>query len=563
METRFDTDSLRRLLLRYLPLDKPVLEIDCGRSGRSGHILEERAGTAGADSPIEGAGETALDYSARPMPVIHADYPFTEKGLPRGDEKFGAVLVAAISWIPDEGLFDFALSMKRALEPHGVLIITSFDTHSAVGVASVAAEEPPRERPAEEIQLLFERMGFRFVTRHERQSTVDGRGYFVLVMESGEGGGIRAVDEIEAIIFQDDKLTTYKLALLRALCEIAQTENCSVRWRNDGYVEVPLGLVVEKWLFYYWPIIAEDGAGDEVAIPQKRDGEREKAIRFRREMRELIRRYGGNMSELHFQFLSGKVPSANKQSLTMALRKIEKAIVLGPVKYTRGAGRCSEGYFMHQSSGERKGVYDSARDVVETLGSILVSHNAWREMCLIGHWISESLILRWAELTSEFCRGDSRQGIKEKMVELLLRRPEQERDVAEARGVFSEVPDLRCTWTGSRLFRSFDVDHIIPYSVIYSNDLWNLVPASREANRSKSDKLVEDETLCLCRERIFMSWEILQERFPKRFELEIKRSLMRPQAHSFGWKEAAFAGLRERVESLAALRGIPRWSPST
>jgi len=41
----------------------------------------------------------------------------------------------------------------------------------------------------------------------------------------------------------------------------------------------------------------------------------------------------------------------------------------------------------------------------------------------------------------------------------------------------------------------------------------------------------------------------------------VKRSLIRPRAYAFRWEEAAFAGLKEKIENLAVLRGIPRWSP--
>lgn len=77
-----------------------------------------------------------------------------------------------------------------------------------------------RERVPEGIQLLFERLGFRLLARHEND---DALGYpikwFSLVMQKAGQGNSRSVDEIETIISRDKKDATYKLALLRALCD--------------------------------------------------------------------------------------------------------------------------------------------------------------------------------------------------------------------------------------------------------------------------------------------------------------------------------------------------------
>ncbi len=82
------------------------------------------------------------------------------------------------------------------------------------------------------------------------------------------------------------------MALLRALCDIAQTDTGMVRWGIDGNVRVALGSIVEKWILYYWPIIELDGSDGKVAIPQKRGMEKLMPIAFRGAMRELIRFYG-------------------------------------------------------------------------------------------------------------------------------------------------------------------------------------------------------------------------------------------------------------------------------
>jgi len=119
-----------------------------------------------------------------------------------------------------------------------------------------------------------------------------------------------------------------------------------------------------------------------------------------------------------------------------------------------------------------------------------------------------------------------------------------------------------CTWTGKTLRGDFDVDHIIPFSLTRCNDLWNLVPAAKEVNRQKSQRLVSCHTLESSRKRIYECWQLLRESFPTRFESEATRALIRSSSFSPDWKERAFYGLVERVETLAIMRGVPRWDPA-
>ncbi|MCC5935753.1 MAG: hypothetical protein JJU34_00600 [Lunatimonas sp.] len=55
---------------------------------------------------------------------------------------------------------------------------------------------------------------------------------------------------------------------------------------------------------------------------------------------------------------------------------------------------------------------------------------------------------------------------------------------------FDEVKEQRCIYSGNLLTkRDYSLDHFVPYNFV-SHDLnWNLVPAHRSVNSSKSDKL--------------------------------------------------------------------------
>lgn len=57
-------------------------------------------------------------------------------------------------------------------------------------------------------------------------------------------------------ILNDDKSSTYKLALLRAVCRIADGAAGYVRDADDGHVAVPLGLVGLYWIRLFKPLLA-------------------------------------------------------------------------------------------------------------------------------------------------------------------------------------------------------------------------------------------------------------------------------------------------------------------
>ncbi|WP_162143884.1 hypothetical protein [Acidovorax sp. JHL-9] len=77
---------------------------------------------------------------------------------------------------------------------------------------------------------------------------------------------------------------TYKLALIRALAEIATQEARSAVWSGAGTVGVPIHRIAERWLLYYWPLLAHPDK-----IPQSRaEAAGGKPIKFRSALSMLM-----------------------------------------------------------------------------------------------------------------------------------------------------------------------------------------------------------------------------------------------------------------------------------
>lgn len=559
-----EMSSLQEVLLRYFRAGTELLEIGCG-SGRDAAFLiaRERHVTATDASP----GMIAQAKAAHPELAdrfIHVPFPppVAHDVLKRTFD--GIYAIAVIMHIPDEEVFEFAFQIKSLLKPGGIVLLSFSTGRSGIADGRDDAGRLFRERSRGEIQLLFERLGFRLI---DSTGNEDCRSreitWHTLVMKLAEGAGNGPVDQIETIINRDKKDATYKLALLRALCDIAQTEYRQATWELDGNVSVPLGLVAEKWLFYYWPIVEADcgRVGPGVAIPQKRGLEINKPIAFRRELLALIshcRQGLGGLDAFYQDFRGGLLATETAALADAAVNKIAQTIVSGPVRYSGGALEATGSFFRREGAITCRGRCIDSASSADSLGKIQVQGDVWRELSLLGHWISQSIVLRWAELTHEI---SNRIVSVADVIDKLLVVPQLGRDQLRIRKLYKELPDLRCVWTGDPIHggTDFEVDHMIPFALWHNNDLWNLMPATRKANNAKRDKLISRERLAAGRSRIIDYWQAGHAWMPMRFHLELERTLLgRPIQHN-NWEDTAFQALCESVETLACQRGIPRW----
>jgi SAM-dependent methyltransferase/SOS-response transcriptional repressor LexA len=566
-----DVAPLQQLLLRYLVPRSRVLEIGCGSGRESVFLAGNSFVVTGTDAS---AGMLAVARRAAPTPApglqpgqglppalrfLQVAFPLPAGAAPL-DERFDAVVaLAVVMHIPDQDLFEFAFQVRDLLEKGGTFIVSV--STGRTGLDAAGRDGHGRlfnERPAGELRLLFERLGFRFVAQHDAE---DGLGrpevrWFTLVFRLESTGGDRPVDQIETIINRDKKDATYKLALLRALCDIAQNQHQLARWHPNDTVSVPLGVVAEKWLYYYWPLI---DTADGLLIPQKRGLERTKPIAFRHELTALARHFrdrGRNgLSDFHAAYQSERLDPVARQLADAALNKIANTIIVGPVTFA------SQGDFSFAGHRTARHQCHTPTGIVNALGRIYFRADAWREMCLLGHWIGDAIILRWAELTYAI---SERQVPVALVLEKLLIHPETERDVYASRELFKATPGLRCVWTNDPLpLRRFDVDHVIPFSLWHNNDLWNLVPADGRINNEKRDRLVTRDLLASSRERIIGCWQLQRRHMPCRFDVEVSRTLLGRAHAESQWEKPAFAALLEAVETLALQRGIERWEPGT
>jgi SAM-dependent methyltransferase len=532
-------DGVSKYFNYVFPENCRILDIGSG-SGKDLSILQELGHDVTGIEPSTKLAELCVSWFPLLSGKIKTDSLPELFSLQEGEMFDGIICSAVFMHLPEIQLFDSALSIKKHLKPEGRLLVSIPFLYPDI------IQKDSRDSQGRlyngitpgQIILLFERLGLRLLEKWEdliRESMREIK-WVTLLFTSEYGNNYRPIDSIETIINRDKKVATYKLALFRALAEIAARNINAVKWCDDGKVRLPIVFVREKWIEYYWSLFEH-----KTFIPQIQN-ERSacaKPVAFRSLLEELISIYksaGGYEGYI----VDKRRLKLNLSSLAINNRledRIDSTIVNGPVKYAGGYGSSNK-----------------LLDFDRRTRTILIPESIWKELTILGNWIADASILRWAELTSRFSKGIIRPSL---VVDLLLTE-ERSRQIDDARKIFRELNDLRCVWSYAAI-QEFDVDHIIPFSLWKNNDLWNLMPAKPSINKDKSDKLVTADHLKKSKDLIIDYWKLYISREEDRFfnEAAILSGLRYDRKN---WEIQIFSRLNEAVEYTAIQRGTSRWS---
>lgn len=373
--------------------------------------------------------------------------------------------------------------------------------------------------------------------------------------------------DITTIIERDSKDTTYKFALLRGVIEISQ-EHSGLGRTTDTEVEFPLGLLVEKWILYYYPLIEPD-----IIVPQQRSGESRPGghrIAFRNDLKRVTEFYRplGGLSAFYRDYVMGTFPQEIEPDILALMKKVRSTIIEMPMKHLGHSIAKDHSIFKPGMKGRLKP--DRRVDqkfLIARAGTFTFNRDLFDVFQYLGSFIAgeDSLLYKWAEFSANADKG--RTISAEKILELLKTRPETGRAVLEARSAYGtrlamEGP-LECVWSGRRIERADDlaVDHAIPFSLWRNNELWNLLPASNSVNARKRDRIPSPSLIDDRAGAIVDYWHLLHSAYPARFMNEMAVSLIGKPTFSSRWEEAGIEHLREKCEYLVDVRGLDEWKP--
>ena len=379
------------------------------------------------------------------------------------------------------------------------------------------------------------------------------------------------LNSINTILQRDSKDTTYKFALLRALVEITNEADQHLQSSDAQSVEFPTGLILEKWVLYYYPII-------EAGLPQKHGEDlgdsAAKGIAFRSQFKAVIDFYAsrGGFDAFYRDYKTEGVPSAISVAFLELLSKLHSTITRYPMKHLGYSVHGTHYYITEfkknrpRLTKKRCSVALDASFVLDYFGTFVLRREYFDVFRLLGGLITgrDAIIHQWAQWTSAAGRG---AGLSvEKVIQVLMTEPNTERNVVAARRIYSDYLDsggpMRCVWTGRLITRSdLEVDHAIPFSLWANNDLWNLLPAHKHTNSRKRDRVPSPELIRKREKSIRNYWRVLRGEYREQFDREARLSLLglRFQLESERWEHQGVAALSSKCHYLIHERGFPFW----
>jgi SAM-dependent methyltransferase len=502
-----------------------VLDIGAG-TGRDLLFLLERGYDAFGIEPVDAIRNAALGQSLTLHSRLFPGSICNILPAPLSDSKFDGVLCSAVlQHVEKRKLVSACVWIKSLLNKQGRLFLS---TPAAENDTSQPPDTDSRDEhgrifnrwPKDFLILLFERLNLRLIDTFTSPDSLGranaGWHNFVFALE-GEGTKV-GLERIEDIIFRDKKTSTYKIALIKSLCEIAISGERDVHFTNAG-VHVPLHRVSKIWFRDYRALLAAENSSPLPQISSPR-------VAFEAELFAIAN-----------ALKTSKNAEPNLEALQQAaLRAIGNTILKNPVQYAGGTN----------GSPFTKG------SIAQTQ-TIVVQHDVWRELVLFGRWLKDALVFEWARWSANLARKKNLnpQLVLQETIRVLTSTQEQARDTAIARRIFEKAAQnqkTQCTWTGKTL-RDFDIDHILPYAHFGNNALWNLVPTAPDVNNEKRDCAPSIRILENSQQRLFGAWRVEHNQSPELFESDATTftGVSSLFTSSSSWENPLFDALWESV----------------
>lgn len=359
---------------------------------------------------------------------------------------------------------------------------------------------------------------------------------------------------ISKIIERDSKTTTYKFALLRGVIDIIQENSPFIKFEEDK-VWFPIGLLMEKWLLYYYPILES-----QIPIPQINGSAK---LAFEDQYKYIIDSYRkvGGFSAFYNDLKNRCIPGNLEDGFFSLSIKLRDTITKMPMKYI-GRSISNEYYsiFDFRNIRVRRKTQMDLEYLIQEFGSFSIPKGYYDAFRFLGSFINgqDSILFKWAE----FSVNASRQNLAiDKVIKEVLRGPITKREIAESKRIYKEIlkkeGQVFCVWTGKKI-SVYDVDHLIPFSVWKNNDLWNLLPAAANINHQKRDKIPSPDMIERRKDMIVDYWEIINKNQTNRFRKEFQLALLGNLSFD-SWQQVGINQLKETCDYLISKRGYQVW----
>lgn len=532
--------------LSHLPDKGWTLDVGAG-SGRDAIFLANKGFSVVAVEPAEGM--RSLARIKNPHPSIH----WLDDTLPELQKvfalqiKFDLILLSAV-WMhiaPSNRERAFR-KLSKLLKPNGKLVISL--RHGECNDERVMYEVSASEHAqfANKFGLSYELATSQVTADKLGRDDVSWQTVVLTLPDDGTG----AFPLIRNIVVNDNKASTYKLALLRALLRIAEGHPGAVIRQTDDCVESPLGLVSLYWMKLYKPLVDTFG--------MQQNSNTKKGLGFIKEAGwQQLTSIANNDLYLGANYSNSNGNIAT--SLHQTIKDIGVTIRDMPAKYITLPGS-QDAVFTVETKSKRKPstiILDS--DYLASFGSFYLPKSIWDAMAQFSVWIEPALLNEWVSQMEKYSANKAKSFSRQQYFEA-LRWDHPQRNTSKVRNRIETLlaqQHVHCVWSGKRLKQSgqYAVDHAIPFARWPNNDLWNLLPSNAQINLKKSDKLPSALKLNSCRADIIHWWQSAWQNDSSEFFTQATFALPKLSSdnHSFDDVFEAFSLQRDRLRDLQQL----------
>jgi hypothetical protein len=301
---------------------------------------------------------------------------------------------------------------------------------------------------------------------------------------------------ISTILKHDDKVTSYKIALLRAINDVVMSYPDLSDFNKD--VAIPLKVLARYWLAYYWPFY--ENTNLILQGPRSiRNGKLSNDMAFRPELTNFREEWAnyiqsrissadGFLIISEFQVPRRRITYSKRllDAYNQVIRKISHTIQM-PIRYA-GEGQWS--------------VFDKPKKYLELQerctaipgtkpndNCIVVNLGLWSGFQEMSLYVEALCIHEWCLFTER--KNENPKYERGKIYQLLTEHPDNRRPLTWERNqvdiLLMEEKEFVCPWTQKRIHQNvaYDLDHLIPISVYPINELWNLIPSDPYFNSHK------------------------------------------------------------------------------
>ncbi len=544
-----DPETLHGWLADLLPA-QPATVLDVGAgSGRDAAWLADRGYDVIAAEPSSAMQKAARrHHPSAPIRWISDSLPGLER-TGRTGLVFDAILVSAVWMHLPRGQRTRAFrKLVTLLKPGGLLALSL-----RLGRPDDGRGMHPVDRS--EIPALARGHGAVIERIHEDRDTLGRRdiewiSYALRLPDDGTG----ALPLLRHVILNDDKSSTYKLGLLRALCRMADGAAGLARRHDDEFFSVPLGLVALTWIRLYKPLLEAD-------LPQNPKNLGYSHLGFvRTGFRKL-----GSVSNLDLR-VGMRFADQHAAALHLALGESARTVTRMPARHiTLGDGRPI--LPVHPATAPRRPPHLLVDEAyLRGFGEMLVPARMWQALQRHSVWIEPAIISEWSRLMQRYAASQGRS-LEPGAIGAAMTWADPERDVRLARseaGRLLEAGPLFCVWSGKSVAPSMlDLDHCIPWSVWPCSDLWNLMPTHRTVNQhEKRARLPGMELMHAAQDRIMSWWESAYRKsspqLHERFHQEASSTLPGVQPSDPGL-DSLFDSIIAQHLRLRSDQQVPEW----